>query len=238
MKDPKLSLSTSSSSIKELKEDNKISSASTANEPLPPPSLSSSSYSNRYDWRDRERDRERDRRYREDDRRYDRRRDGYSKTIHAPPTTCFINNTHFRYMRYEPSSYGGPPPPSYQPYGGDSYRPDRDRDRDMPPSPGGHIPYYERERIDDRDYYRGPRSNIGPIPDYDRYRRSSGRPWGPSKISEDRRNLPERERPERIQTNLEIRSGRTSPSSYSAKDHDKKPDLEQQKPEKSTSNFL
>lgn len=60
-------------------------------------------------------------------------------------------------MRYESSGYGMPP------FGNDSYR----GDRDLLPSPG--IPYYERDRLDDRDYYRRP-----PPSDYDRYRPSSG----------------------------------------------------------------
>jgi hypothetical protein len=124
---------------------------------------------------------------------------------------------YMRDMRYESSSYGAPPP-NYQmpPYGGDSYRPERDRDREMPPSPSSHLPYYERDRLDDRDYYsRGPRSSgsSGPM-DYDRYRSSGrGRPiWGPNKLDDNRRMM-DRDRPERITTNVEIRSGRTSPTS-------------------------
>ncbi|ORE10190.1 hypothetical protein BCV72DRAFT_221945 [Rhizopus microsporus var. microsporus] len=94
-----------------------------------------------------------------------------------------------RYMRYESSGYGMPP------FGSDSYR----GDRDLLPSPG--IPYYERDRLDDRDYYRRP-----PPSDYDRYRPSSsnmngrggtGRPsWRPQ--PDDRRPLDrerEREKP-------------------------------------------
>ncbi|CAO3606804.1 unnamed protein product [Mucor fragilis] len=125
-----------------------------------------------------------------------------------------------RDMRYESSGYGAPPP-NYQmaPYGGDSYRPERDRDRDIPPSPSSHLPYYERDRLDDRDYYnRGPRIS-GPSSsiDYDRYR-SSGRSrpsWGPSKMDDSRRMM-DRDRPERISTNVEVRSGRTSPTSATA----------------------
>lgn len=110
-----------------------------------------------------------------------------------------------RDLRYDSSSYGAPPPPppmNYQipPFNGDSYRPDRDRDRDMPPSPN--IPYYERDRLDDRDFYRPGRNNTAPnssgsnsnnnnnntnnnnnsgsssnsIPDYDRYRARPVRP--------------------------------------------------------------
>lgn len=135
-----------------------------------------------------------------------------------------------RYMRYEPSSYGPPSLSSnYQmsPFGGgDSYRPDRDRDRDMPPSPGGHLSYYERDRLDDRDYYgrgppRGGSGNVtgGPMSDYDRYRVGSGRgrpTWGPKDDSN--RRLLDRDRPERISTNNAdtTRSGKTSPTSYSA----------------------
>ncbi|KAI9259314.1 hypothetical protein BY458DRAFT_588500 [Sporodiniella umbellata] len=62
-----------------------------------------------------------------------------------------------RYMRYDTPGYGPPP------FSGDSYR----NDRDLPPSPG--IPYYERDRLDDRDYYRRP-----PPSDYDRYRPGNG----------------------------------------------------------------
>ncbi|KAI9475880.1 MAG: hypothetical protein EXX96DRAFT_574994 [Benjaminiella poitrasii] len=242
-KDPKVTMSTSSSSIKDLKDDGKMPSTTTSSEPPP---ISSSSYasSSRYsDWRERERerDRERDRRYRDDDRRreYDRRRDGY--------------------MRYESSGYGAPPLLStYQmpPYGGDSYRPDRDRDRDMPTSPSSYIPYYERDRLDDRDYYRGSRSSGsgGPLSDYDRYRgmgrSGSNRPnWGPSKLEDSRRML-DRDRPERItSTNPELRSGKTSPTpaTYPIKDRNsdnttvkydsKKSDTESavlQRPEEST----
>ncbi|KAI9255018.1 hypothetical protein EDC94DRAFT_678762 [Helicostylum pulchrum] len=133
----KLTSSSSNNSIKDLKDDTKPI-TSNASEPYS---------SNRYmDWRDRDRDRERDRdrRYREDDRRRDYDRRGY-----------------MRDLRYEPSSYGGPPPPpmNYQipPFGGDSYRPDRDRDREMPPSPN--IPYYERDRLEDRDFYRAGRNS-------------------------------------------------------------------------------
>lgn len=82
-------------------------------------------------------------------------------------------------MRYE----GPPPPPPLSmpfapPFGGDSYRPDRDRDRDIPPhSPSG--PYFDRE---DRDLYRPSRGAGG---DNDRYRtgRSGGRSWGNSSNS-------------------------------------------------------
>ncbi|KAI8635968.1 hypothetical protein BD408DRAFT_426894 [Parasitella parasitica] len=203
-KDPKLSLSSSSSASKDVKDDLKPPITPTADVP-PPLSYGPPPPPSRYsEWRDRERERERDRerRYRDEDRRrdYDRRRDGY-----------------MRDMRYEPSGYGVPPP-NYQmpPYGGDSYRPERDRDRDIPPSPSSHLSYYERDRLDDRDYYsRGPRSSIssGPI-DYDRYR-SSGRrrpSWGSNKIDDGRRTM-DRDRPERISTNVEIRSGKTSPSS-------------------------
>lgn len=139
---------------------------------------------------------------------------------------------YMRDMRYESSSYGPPSLSSnYQmsPFGGgDSYRPDRDRDRDVPPSPGGHLAYYERDRLDDRDYYgRGPSRNSGgnsgiaggPMSDYDRYRAGSGRgrpTWGPKDDSN--RRLLDRDRPERITTsNMDMtRSGRTSPTSYSA----------------------
>lgn len=88
-------------------------------------------------------------------------------------------------MRYDLPAYGGPPPPppplpppslAYPPpppFGGDSYRPDRDRDRDMPPSPGG--PYYDR---DDRDFHRPPRGTL-PM-ESDRYRGRLPRSWGGS----------------------------------------------------------
>ncbi|KAI9493782.1 hypothetical protein BDB00DRAFT_354589 [Zychaea mexicana] len=125
------------------------------------------------DWhRDRDRDRERERRYRDDWRDMDirgRDRDSYM-------------------MRYDNPAYGPPPPlappslsMSYPPsFGGDSYRPDRDRDRDMPPSPGGpHLPYYDRDRMDDRDFYRHVPRN-GPPMDSDRYRGRPARSWGPS----------------------------------------------------------
>lgn len=83
-------------------------------------------------------------------------------------------------MRYEGYSSGGggggppphPPPlsmPFAPPFGGDSYRPDRDRDRDIPPhSPSG--PYFDRE---DRDLYRPSRGSGG----------RSGRSWGNSSNS-------------------------------------------------------
>ncbi|RCI05695.1 hypothetical protein CU098_013038, partial [Rhizopus stolonifer] len=111
---------------------------------------------------------------------YDRRRDGY--------------------MRYESSSYGSM---NYQmPPFGDSYRPDRD----MPPSPS--VPYYERDRLDDRDFYR--RSN-GASNDYDRYRTTPGnnptRHVSRPSWSSNKERMLDRDRPERI----DIRSGRTSP---------------------------
>ena len=89
-------------------------------------------------------------------------------------------------MRYDNSGYGPPPPlappslsMSYAPFGGDSYRPDRDRDRDMPPSPGGpHLSYYDRDRMDDREFYRHVPRNA-PM-DTDRYRGRPARSWGPS----------------------------------------------------------
>lgn len=106
-----------------------------------------------------------------------------------------------RDIRYDSSSYGAPPPPpmNYQapPFNGDSYRPDRDRDRDMPPSPN--IPYYERDRLDDRDFYRPGRNNpttsSNPLPDYDRYRRANRPNW--TKPEDSSRRL-DRDRPERI----------------------------------------
>lgn len=61
----KITTSSSSSSVKDLKEENKLNTPTSEYTP-----------SNRYmDWRDRDRDRDRDRRYREEDRRrdYDRR---------------------------------------------------------------------------------------------------------------------------------------------------------------------
>ncbi|KAG1632755.1 hypothetical protein G6F44_010625 [Rhizopus delemar] len=88
-----------------------------------------------------------------------------------------------RYMRYDAPAYGPPP------FSGEPYR----SDRDLPPSPG--IPYYERDRLDDRDYYRRP-----PPSDYDRYRPNSsssargiaGRPsWRPQP---DDRRMMDRER--------------------------------------------
>ncbi|KAI8885710.1 hypothetical protein K501DRAFT_245411 [Backusella circina FSU 941] len=141
------------------------------------PSLNSSSSDNygssRYpDWRER--------RYRDDDRRrdYDRRREGY--------------------MRYD-SGYGAPPSMNYQmpPFGGDSYRPDRE----MPPSPSSHIPYYERDRMDDRDFYRGP-VRTGPN-DYDRYRGRGRSNWA-NKPEDSRRIDRERDRPERDNNNLAV----------------------------------
>lgn len=61
--------------------------------------------------------------------------------------------------------------PYAPPFGGDSYRPDRDRDRDIHPhSPSG--PYFDRE---DRDLYRPSRG------DSDRYRTGRpGRSWSSS----------------------------------------------------------
>ncbi|KAI8086135.1 uncharacterized protein BX664DRAFT_151335 [Halteromyces radiatus] len=122
------------------------------------------SYTSRYsDWRERERDR--DRRYRDDDRRrdFDRRsRDGYG----------------MRDIRYDTSSYTSPtsayPPP---PFGGDSYRPGG-RDRE-PSSPGTH--YYDRDnrdRFEDRDFYR-PVSRGSSI-EFDRYRNRPPRTSIPS----------------------------------------------------------
>lgn len=93
-------------------------------------------------------------------------------------------------MRYDSSGYGGssssntsssggPPPPSYgPPFGGDSYRPDRDnRDRGIPSSPASTSGlYYDRDRLDDRDFYRHSTRNTM---DSDRYRSRSSRPWAP-----------------------------------------------------------
>lgn len=104
-----------------------------------------------------------------------------------------------RDLRYESSSYGGPPPPpmNYQipPFGGDSYRPDRDRDRDMPPSPN--IPYYERDRLEDRDFYRTGRNSSASTNtiDYDRYRARNRPNW--AKLPEDASRRLDRDRPER-----------------------------------------
>lgn len=97
-------------------------------------------------------------------------------------------------MRYDSSGYGGgssgnnssaaggppPPPSSYgPPFGGDSYRPDRDnRDRGLPSSPASASGYYDRDRLDDRDFYRHSARNTM---DSDRYR--SRRPWPPINIS-------------------------------------------------------
>lgn len=97
-------------------------------------------------------------------------------------------------MRYDSSGYGGgssgnnssgpggppPPPSSYgPPFGGDSYRPDRDnRDRGLPSSPASASGYYDRDRLDDRDFYRHSARNAM---DSDRYR--SRRPWPPINIS-------------------------------------------------------
>ena len=130
-----------------------------------------------------------------------------------------------RDMRYGSSSYGAPPPNyAKTPFGGDSYRPDRDRD----PSPN--MPYYERDRLDDRDFYSSRRTPVGGggsgpsssnNPDYDRYRGGGGgrgRPnWGP-KFSEDRSNrLLDRDRPEKINTAMSdaahIKSEKSSPTS-------------------------
>ncbi|CAO3608020.1 unnamed protein product [Mucor hiemalis] len=198
-------LPSASSSVKDLKDDK-------------PPNTSAEPYNpaNRYmDWRERDRERDRDRRYREEDRRrdYDRRRDGY-----------------MRDMRYEPSSYGVPPP-NYQisPFGGDSYRPDRD----MPPSPSM-PPYYERDH--ERDFYNrrngGPSSNSS---DYDRYRGGSGRGGGggggggrpnwsskPPSANEENSKRLDRDRPERIVTDNLVRSEKTSPiSAYSTTSKDR-----------------
>ncbi|ORX50988.1 hypothetical protein DM01DRAFT_1337608 [Hesseltinella vesiculosa] len=120
---------------------------STPTDPYPPARYN--------DWRER--------RYRDDDRRrdFDRRgRDGYS--------------------RYDgpPGGYGPPPPTGYGPYyGGDSYRPGSNRDRE-PASPGAY--YYDRDtrdRFDERDYYR-PIARGGSM-DMDRYRRPTrpGNAW-------------------------------------------------------------
>ncbi|OBZ90590.1 hypothetical protein A0J61_01370 [Choanephora cucurbitarum] len=220
------------------------------------------------DWRDRERDRDRERererdrerdrerRYRDDDRRrdYERRRDGY--------------------MRYD-SSYGGSLNYQIPPFG-DSYRPDRDRD--MPPSPSSHLPYYERDRLDDRDFYRRVTNTNN---DYDnRYRNtpsnstmvnnnnaSSSNPvttnttttnnnnnnavnnntatpirTGPlnrPSWSSNKERMLDRDRPERISTNLDIRSGRTSPvtpkerSAETVKPEDKKEEIEAEQLNKS-----
>lgn len=104
-----------------------------------------------------------------------------------------------RDLRYEPSSYGGPPPPpmNYQipPFGGDSYRPDRDRDREMPPSPN--IPYYERDRLEDRDFYRAGRNSSASANslEYDRYRARNRPNW--AKLPEDASRRLDRDRPER-----------------------------------------
>ncbi|KAI9319191.1 hypothetical protein BX666DRAFT_2025513 [Dichotomocladium elegans] len=129
------------------------------------------------DWhRDRDRERERERRYREDDHRWRdlRDRDNYIG-------------------RYESSAYGNPPPPApppplappyAPPFGGDSYRPDRDRDRDIPPSPSAPHPYYDRERLDDRDFYRPMPRNSLPL-ESERFRRPI-RTWGPSNRERDR----------------------------------------------------
>ncbi|KAI8087918.1 uncharacterized protein B0P05DRAFT_584621 [Gilbertella persicaria] len=208
-RDDKLPNSSSSSSIKDLKDDTtKPPSTSTSADP-PPNAYPSSRY---MDWRERERDRDRERRYRDDDRRrdYDRRRDGY--------------------MRYESSSYGSM---NYQmPPFGDSYRPDRD----MPPSPS--VPYYERDRLDDRDFYR--RSN-GASNDYDRYRTTPGnnptRHVSRPSWSSNKERMLDRDRPERI----DIRSGRTSPIKERSEtkpeekkeetESESKPTIEQQKPE-------
>lgn len=124
----------------------------------------------------------------------------------------------------------------YPPFGGaDSYRPDRDRDREMPPSPNSHIPYYERDRLDDRDrdFYssRGPRSSGGPsggpsgssssnnpISDYDRYRSGGGGGRGSGRPTWESRRVDRDHRPERIITDREpnlVRSGRNSPISAS-----------------------
>jgi hypothetical protein len=83
------------------------------------------------------------------------------------------------------------------PFGGDSYRPDRE----MPPSPSAHLPYYERERLDDRDFYRGP-ARGGPN-DYDRYRGRGRSNWA-SKPDDPRRLDRERDRPERDNNNLVV----------------------------------
>lgn len=145
-----------------------------------------------------------------------------------------------RDMRYEPSSYGVPPP-NYQisPFGGDSYRPDRD----MPPSPGM-PPYYERDH--DRDFYNSRRNNSSNNSDYDRYRGGNssggsgrgqgggngGRPnWSSSSSKplsssssavEDNSKRLDRDRPERIITDNLVRSEKTSPvSAYSTTSKDR-----------------
>lgn len=165
--------------------------------------------------------------------------------------------SYMRDLRYDSPSYGAPPPPppmNYQipPFNGDSYRPDRDRDRDMPPSPN--IPYYERERLDDRDFYRPGRNNTAPnnnnnntssnnninnsnnssssIPDYDRYRARPVRPnWtSPAATTTKRDDSPpssrrlDRDRPERIITDTTTSSERTSPVKEQEKALEKKED--------------
>ncbi|KAI7879131.1 hypothetical protein K492DRAFT_164104 [Lichtheimia hyalospora FSU 10163] len=152
---------------KEMKDDPRMPSNGSDSYTPPPPRYT--------EWRDRDRDRER--RYRDDDHRW-RDRDNYM-------------------MRYDSSGYGGSsggnnnssgggPPPSYgPPFGGDSYRPDRDnRDRGIPSSPAStsgpsHL-HYDRDRLDDRDFYRHSARNTM---DSDRYRGRSSRPWAPISMS-------------------------------------------------------
>lgn len=180
---------------------------------------------------------------------------------------CLIRCFDSSYMRYD-SSYGGSLNYQIPPFG-DSYRPDRDRD--MPPSPSSHLPYYERDRLDDRDFYRRVTNTNN---DYDnRYRNtpsnstmvnnnnaSSSNPvttnttttnnnnnnavnnntatpirTGPlnrPSWSSNKERMLDRDRPEHISTNLDIRSGRTSPvtpkerSAEIVKPEDKKEEIE------------
>lgn len=144
-------------------------------------------------------------------------------------------------MRYD-SSYGGPLNYQIPPFG-DSYRPDRDRD--MPPSPSSHLPYYERDRLDDRDFYRrvsntnsdydsryrnAPSSNTSntttatintnttsPVTSINATNNSTNIPIrsGPSNKpswSANKERLLDRDRPERISTNFDVQSGKTSPT--------------------------
>ncbi|KAI8343304.1 hypothetical protein BC941DRAFT_508747 [Chlamydoabsidia padenii] len=180
-----------------------------SNSNKPPPPILTDAYASRYaDWRDREWDRERDRRYRDDDRRreFDRRnreRDGYS----------------IRDSRYDSAGYAaGPPTSGYPPppFGGDSYRPSG-RDREPPSSPVAPHPYYDRdnrERFEDRDFYR-PVSRGSSI-EFDRYRNRPPRSATERPTSSWRAASRERESTISAQAKSTTTYGTTGPTSSSS----------------------
>ncbi|KAI8381553.1 uncharacterized protein BYT42DRAFT_309361 [Radiomyces spectabilis] len=69
-------------------------------------------------------------------------------------------------------------------FGGDSYRPDRDRDRELSGPVNPPMAYHERDRLGDRDFYRSTMPRASPSMEFDRYRgrpnRPSDRSWGPT----------------------------------------------------------